>query len=101
VTIGSGPYPEHGVGWEAGYTAAFLAGAKVVASANQLPSPSTVPSIMPDIRRASPDALVVWGKSEDLRYMEVDRALTQWYPTSHPVDITDPTGKVGAIYLLK
>jgi hypothetical protein len=101
VTIGSGPYPEHGVGWEAGYTTAFLAGARVVASADQVPGPNTVPNLMLDVRKAAPDALIVWGKSEDLRYTELEHALTERYPGSSPQEITDlTTAKVGAIYFL-
>src|SRR5580658_1443334 len=29
VSIGSGPYPEHGVGWEAGYKASFFGGRRI------------------------------------------------------------------------
>jgi hypothetical protein len=102
VTIGSGPYPEHGVGWEAGYTSAFLAGARVVAAADELPSPSTVSSLMLDLHKTAPDALMLWGTGEDVRYVALERALSVRYPRCRRLEISDlDTTTVGAIYVLE
>jgi hypothetical protein len=101
VTIGSGPYPEHGVGWEAGYTSAFLAGARVVAASDELPSSSAVSSLMLDLRKTAPDALLLWGRSEDMRYVALERALSVLYPKCRRLEISDlDTTPVGDIYVL-
>jgi len=47
VTIGSGPYPEHGVGWEAGYRTAYFANRRIVAGTPDLPA--EVAPLMSDI----------------------------------------------------
>jgi hypothetical protein len=102
VTIGSGPYPEYGVGWEAGYTAAFWAGARVVAAADELPSSSAVSSLMLDLDKTAPDALLLWGRSEDVRYVVLERALSIRYPRCHRLEITGlDASPAGDIYVLQ
>ena len=41
VSIGSGPFPERGVGWEAGYKAAYFAGKRLIATDEIAPSKRT------------------------------------------------------------
>jgi hypothetical protein len=71
VSLGSGPFPEHGVGWEAGYKAAYFGGSRVVGSLDVLPdamrdsSSNLTPTnlLLVDIEKASPEAILVWGES--------------------------------------
>lgn len=37
VSIGSGPFPEHGLGWEAGYQAAYFSGDRLIGTMVSLP----------------------------------------------------------------
>ncbi len=94
VTIGSGPYPEHGVGWEAGYRAAYFANRRIVAGTPDLPV-ELVP-LRADIEKSSADAVLLWGNPADPRFQLVLRSLAAEYRDSLP--ILDPArGQVGAV----
>ena len=94
VTIGSGPYPEHGVGWEAGYRAAFLANRRLVAGIPDLPAEVT--PLMADIEKSSADGVLLWGNRADPRFQLVLSTLAPEYRTSMP--ILDPArGQVGVV----
>jgi hypothetical protein len=94
VTIGSGPYPEHGVGWEAGYRVAYFAKRRIVAESAILPR--DIPLLMADTEKSSADAVLVWGKPADPAFQGVVHSLTAEYRGSAP--ILDPAlGQVGAV----
>jgi 4-amino-4-deoxy-L-arabinose transferase-like glycosyltransferase len=94
VTIGSGPYPEHGVGWEAGYRVAYFAQRRIVAESPTLPG--DVPLLMADIEKSSADAVLVWGNPADPAFQRVLRSLAAEYRASSA--ILDPAlGQVGAV----
>jgi hypothetical protein len=94
VTIGSGPYPEHGVGWEAGYRVAYFANRRIVAETPVLPA--EVAPLMADIEKSSADAVLLWGNRTDPRFQPVLRRLAAEYRVSLP--ILDPAlGQVGAV----
>ncbi len=99
VSIGSGPFPEHGVGWEAGYQAAYFGRGRLIATMDTLPTSAQLSLLMADLDKASPDAIVVWGIPGDSRYAAVVGGLVSQYP-SHPQDkISDPVlGEVGVIF---
>jgi Dolichyl-phosphate-mannose-protein mannosyltransferase len=94
VTIGSGPYPEHGVGWEAGYRVAYFAKRRIVAESPIVPG--DVPLLLSDIEKSSADAVLVWGKPADPAFQRVLHSLGAEYRGSAP--ILDPAlGQVGEL----
>src|SRR5262249_20592536 len=101
VTVGSGPYPEYGVGWEAGYIASFLSGARVVAQAESLPPTSSSEALFEDLSKLAPDAVLVWSNPQaDNSQAIISGGLTR-YPGAWTVRIHDPQlGPVGTILYL-
>ena len=98
VSVGSGPFPEHGVGWEAGYKAAYFAGSRIVGGLNSLPDPTQASSLAADIEKASPDAILVWGRADDHRRASVTQGLVVLYWRHSTEKILDPAlGEVGVI----
>jgi hypothetical protein len=94
VTIGSGPYPEHGVGWEAGYRVAYFAQRRIVAESPTLPG--DIPLLMADIEKSSADAVLVCGNPADPAFQRVLRSVAAEYRASSA--ILDPAlGQVGAV----
>lgn len=94
VTIGAGPYPEHGVGWEAGYRVAYFEKRRIVAESPIVPGDT--PLLMADIEKSSADAVLVWGKTADPAFQRVVHSLGAEYRGSAP--IFDPAlGQVGEV----
>jgi hypothetical protein len=100
VSVGLGPYEEHGVGWEAGYKSACFGGSRVIAATEKLPRVEQIPATLGDISKARPDAVLVWGKPGDVRYDALVQQLAQAYGGGVREVITDPFyGEVGsAVY---
>jgi hypothetical protein len=98
VSIGSGPFPEHGVGQEAGYLAAYFGEGRLIAAAYQLPSPSERRAIEADVVKASPDALLLWGRQNDADYLALKEDFSVSGNYSSWQSIIDPqAGEVGII----
>jgi hypothetical protein len=98
VSIGSGPFPEHGVGWEAGYKASFFGDRRIIAAMDSLPASTQLSNLTIDLRKASPDAILVWGKPDDTKYSGVIADLLAQYPRSSSEKILDPVlGEVGTV----
>jgi hypothetical protein len=98
VTIGSGPFPEHGVGWEAGFKASFFGERRIIAATEALPGSTQLSSLAADLQKASPDAILVWGKADDTTYTGLLRSLRLQYPRSSSEKIVDPVlGEVGTV----
>ncbi|HVO62166.1 MAG TPA: hypothetical protein VMT53_14605 [Terriglobales bacterium] len=101
VTIGEGPFPEHGIGWEAGYKAAFFGSARLVASAPTVKD-NQIAALESDINKSGADALMLWGNPADSSYHHVITDLIRQYPGSRLQPILDPDrGQVGSILLMK
>lgn len=100
VSVGSGPYPEHGVGWEAGYKSAYFGDRRLIGARDELPGTQQIPPLLRDVSKAKADAILVWGKPGDIRYDALVRQLAQEYAAGSPDTITDPFyGEVGtALY---
>jgi hypothetical protein len=99
ISIGEGPYPEHGVGWEAGFYAAFFGDREIVAENDKLPSPEMEPAAIADLEIAAPDALMVWGRPNDLEYVALVHDLRQQKTDIPSEKIFDPiAGEVGTIF---
>lgn len=100
VSIGEGPYPEHGVGWEAGMYAAYFSGSRIVGTLFDLPDISAQDSVIHDISKLSPDAVMVWGLATDAMHSSLVRKLQAAYPDRSAKLIADPhKGVVGVILL--
>jgi hypothetical protein len=102
IAIGEGPYPEHGVGWEAGVYAAYFAGSPIVADLFQVPEGVNVDSIVTDVQKLSPDAVMIWGVRSSAKYPRVVDALRESYPNAKVSSVRDPIrGEVGTVLVLK
>jgi hypothetical protein len=102
VTIGIGPFPEHGVGWEAGYIAAFLADGRLVATMKDVPSPAQVESVMEDLKKTSANAVMVWGKPANDDYTRLCHRLAEEKGQANVVAVDDPEiGEVGEIFFFR
>jgi len=100
VSIGEGPYPEHGVGWEAGLYAAYFSDSRIVGTLFDLPDNSAQASLIHDISKLSPDAVMVWGSATDPMCSWLVSKLEAAYPDRSAKLITDPRkGVVGVILL--
>jgi dolichyl-phosphate-mannose-protein mannosyltransferase len=98
VSIGSGPFPEHGVGWEAGYKSSFFGGRKIIAAMDTLPQSTQLGSFITDLRKTSPDAILVWGRPDNASYLELKHSLMLEYPHSSSEEVFDPVlGEVGTV----
>jgi hypothetical protein len=100
VTIGQGPYPEHGVGWEAGLYAAYFSGSHLIGTLFDLPQESEQESVIRDVGKLSPDAIMVWGSPGEAKYASLVSKLQAAYPDRSAQLISDPgKGIVGAILI--
>jgi 4-amino-4-deoxy-L-arabinose transferase-like glycosyltransferase len=98
VVIGNGPYPEHGVGWEAGIYAAYFAGAHIVGDLFDVPTGLEADSVAADVRRLNPDAVMVWGTTSDPTYSAVVDTLRKANDGMTTSIIRDPKkGEVGTV----
>lgn len=96
VSLGSGPFPEHGVGWEAGYKAAYFGEARLVATMDDLPDSSQMSLVLADIGKATPDAILVWGPTESARLKQLIAGLQR--QGSSTAKIVDPVaGEIGRV----
>jgi hypothetical protein len=102
VVIGNGPYPEHGVGWEAGIYAAYFAGAHIVGDLFDVPSGLKADSVAADVGKLSPDAVMVWGTTSDPTYSSVVDTLRKANAGMTSNIIRDPKkGEVGTVLVRK
>jgi 4-amino-4-deoxy-L-arabinose transferase-like glycosyltransferase len=111
VVIGEGPYPEHGVGWEAGVYSAYFAGASVVGdlfetagdvTGNHATDSVDANSVVADVGTLAPDAVLIWDSPTHAKYADVVSRLQQAYPNASISSIADPLkGNVGTLILLK
>ena len=102
VVIGHGPYPEHGVGWEAGVYAAYFAGTRIVGDLLDVPSGLNVDSVAADVGKLSPDAVMVWGTTSDPTYSSLVDVLRKSNNGVTSSIIRDPKkGEVGTVLVRK
>lgn len=60
VSIGSGPFPEHGVGWEAGIYASYFAQCRIVGFSAEMPSSTSGASLVVDIERLNANSVLIF-----------------------------------------
>jgi hypothetical protein len=101
VTIGEGPFPEHGIGWEAGYKAAFFGGARVIAFAPRI-TDANVGKLEKDVANSDADALMLWGHPGDTNYRHLISDFETHYPEVRWQPIYDPErGQVGTVFFMR
>jgi 4-amino-4-deoxy-L-arabinose transferase-like glycosyltransferase len=102
VSLGDGPYPEHGVGFEAGAYAAYFAGWRVVASNYALPAVSDAGNLAAKALAVHADAIAVWGSPPDPRYTQLLEAIRRAPELASGNAVFDPyTGEVGTLFLFQ
>ena len=98
VVIGRGPYPEHGVGWEAGMYASYFAQCRMVAFGSDIPSHSNLQFAQRDLRAISPDAILLFGTHDNSGYESFIETVQHSEPTFLSEAILDPeVGEVGKL----
>jgi len=98
VCLGAGPFPEHGVGWEAGYKSAYFGGQRIIGTMDSLPNAGQLNNLMNDIEKAQPDAILVWGRPDDARRIPLLQGLLRLHPHCFVEKISDPAlGEVGVV----
>ena len=65
VSIGSGPFPQHGVGWEAGIYASYFAQCRIVGFSSEVPAPANFLATAADIEHLGANSVLVFGNSND------------------------------------
>jgi hypothetical protein len=99
VAIGEGPFPRHGVGWEAGIYASYFAHCHVVGFSEDIPSAGKAKAVLADIQHLKSDSILLLGKPQDINYELVLRAIQEegFYSTSKP--LVDPeVGEIGRLF---
>lgn len=67
ISIGNGPFPGHGVGWEAGYKSVYFGQKRLIGTAENLPAADHFQPLLADISIALPDAILLWNRDDGTR----------------------------------
>lgn len=98
VTVGEGPFPDQGVGREAGIYTAYFAGRSIVGLNVALPDADAIPDLAEKISACHANAVLVWGNPASDRYGLLLQTLARSFPVGSSSPITDPQkGEVGTI----
>lgn len=102
VSIGEGPYPAHGIGFEAGVYAAYLSGRHVIDDERGLPGAAEADRLIAAVLEKNSDAVVVWGKPPSDVYRTIVDSLQSAPGTVSHVAVRDPQlGEVGTVILFR
>lgn len=100
VSIGAGPYPEHGVGFEAGPYIAYLSGWRLIGLNSALPPLSSAEDLRNQVLAVHADAVAVWGTPADSTYRDMIAHLRIAPGLTSSRPIPDPyKGEVGTIFV--
>ena len=100
VSIGDGPYPEHGVGFEAGPYLAYLAGWRLVGGNSELPRAAEADALASKALAGKADAVVVWGSPSDPAYVQIVETVKLAPGLLSATPFADPDkGEVGTVFL--
>ncbi len=98
VTVGEGPFPDEGVGREAGIYTAYFAGRSILGYNVGLPDAAAIPDLAEKISACHADAVLIWGSPASDRYRLLRETLARKLAAESSAPITDPQkGEVGAI----
>jgi len=102
VSIGNGPYPERGVGFEVGSYVAYLSGWRLVGESSELPGSSARgDELVSKALAARSDAVAVWGSPANQIYERIVQKTQQVTGSASVTKIADPyKGEVGTVILL-
>jgi 4-amino-4-deoxy-L-arabinose transferase-like glycosyltransferase len=101
VSIGDGPYPEHGIGFEAGVYVAYLTGRPLSAMNSALPDGDAATQLAEAVLGKKADAVLVWGKPGNRSYQTIVDRLRSSPGASLDQAIQDPKmGEVGRVVFL-
>jgi 4-amino-4-deoxy-L-arabinose transferase-like glycosyltransferase len=102
VSIGNGPYPEHGVGFEVGSYVAYLSGWRFVGGNSELPDSSGADLLTRKTLAMNSDAVAVWGSPANPVYESIAEKIRQAPGSFSAIPIADPyKGEVGTLILFK
>jgi 4-amino-4-deoxy-L-arabinose transferase-like glycosyltransferase len=97
VSLGNGPYPDHGVGFEAAAYTAYLAGWRVVGGNALLPDMAGADALADKARALPSDAIAIWGSPGNPVYARIIKKIEQSGESSQ-AGIADPRkGEVGML----
>ncbi len=100
ASIGEGPYPEHGVGFEMGAYVSYLAGWRLIAANAGLPPPSGAKMLADAALASHADAVAVWGSPANATYSAIVAQLKIAPGVSLFRSFSDPSkGEVGTIFV--
>ena len=99
VSIGDGPYPEQGVGFEAGVYVSYLAGWRLIGMNSGLPDSSAQANeLAGKVLSSRSDAAVVWGSPADRMYEHIVDELEHAKGSASCRKLVDPSkGEVGTV----
>lgn len=98
VSLGTGPFPQYGVGWEAGYKSSYFGGWRLIAAAELLPAKNQQEILLRDLTKAGPDAVAVWGSPANTAYREIVQNILREPDVKSEAIIRDPVlGETGSI----
>lgn len=100
VSVGDGPYPEHGVGFEVGPYVAYLAGWRLVGGNSGLPADPEVGALAGKVLATKADAVAVWGSAADPAYVHIVETIRLAPDRPSTSTLADPgKGEVGTLFL--
>ena len=98
VAIGKGPFPEHGVGWEAGIYASYFAQCRVIGFSEEIPPVARAQAVLVDIQTLQPDSILLFGKPGAHDYEVLLSAIHQAGLYSTSKSLFDPeVGEIGQL----
>jgi len=98
VSIGDGPYPEHGIGFEVGVYVAYLTGRHLTALNSALPAGDEASRLAEAVLGKKADAVLIWGKPGNLAYQTIIDRIRNSPGASLDRAILDPKlGEVGRV----
>jgi hypothetical protein len=99
VSIGNGPYPEHGIGFEVGVYVAYLTDRNLAAMNSALPvGRESDDQLAQAVLGKKSDAVLIWGKPGNLSYQTIVDRLRSAQGASLDEAILDPQmGEVGRV----
>jgi 4-amino-4-deoxy-L-arabinose transferase-like glycosyltransferase len=100
VSIGNGPYPEHGVGFEAGAYVAYFAGWRVVGENSELPHGLEIDALANKALAAKADAIAAWGSPANPSYLQIVDRIRRAPELVSASTVSDPQkGEVGTVFV--
>jgi 4-amino-4-deoxy-L-arabinose transferase-like glycosyltransferase len=101
ISIGEGPYPVHGIGFEVGVYVAYLSSSHLIAMNAALPPAGQLQSLAEAVMARQGDAVLVWGSPHNRNYQEMIGDLQGSGRVTAASPILDPTvGEVGRVLFL-